>query len=54
MLSGWIDTALALEEENRQLRALVTSLIIAIARNRDLLEFARGEIETGFAEEKAA
>ena len=41
---GWVDTALALEEENRELRALMTNVLLAILRNRELVEYARGEL----------
>ena len=43
---GWVDTALALEEENRELRALITNLLLAILRNRELVEYARCELST--------
>jgi hypothetical protein len=41
----WVDSAIALEEENRELRRLMTALVLAIARNRELVEYARGELE---------
>ena len=54
---GWVDVALAQEEENarlaeenRELRLLLTDLVLAIGRNADLLAFARGEIEERFGE----
>lgn len=40
----WVDSAIALEEENRELRRLMTTLLLAIARNRELVEYARCEL----------
>ncbi len=54
ILLRWIDEAFRLEEENRELRALMTALLIAIVRNRPLIEMARGEIEERFPVEVAA
>jgi len=54
ILSCWLDHAFALEAENRELRAILTELIIAIARNRDLVEFATCEVEGRWPEEGAA
>jgi hypothetical protein len=49
---GWVDTALALEEElereradNRLLRAAVIDLALALDRERELFGFARSEID---------
>ena len=41
----WIDTALALEEENRELRAIATSLLFWIIENQELLAIASEQIE---------
>jgi hypothetical protein len=41
----WVDSALALEEENRELRRLMTALLLAIVRNHELVEYARCELE---------
>lgn len=57
---SWVDVALRLEDElqtahilneefeeqNCELRALLTHLVFAIGRNRELLEFARCELGT--------
>ncbi len=53
ILSCWIDAALELEEENRELRRLMTNLVVAIVRNRDHLEYARGELEERWPERTA-
>ncbi len=45
ILSCWIDHALELEEDNRELRAMMVNLLVAIASNRDLVEFATCEVE---------
>ena len=54
---GWVDFALAQEEENarlaeenRELRLLLTDLLLAIGRNAEFLAFARGEVEERFGE----
>jgi hypothetical protein len=47
---AWVDTALALEEENRALRALVLELAVALVRDRALFGFAQDEIESRFKE----
>jgi hypothetical protein len=41
----WVDTALALEVENRELRALVASLLVWIATTRELSALAEAQIE---------
>ena len=53
---GWLDVAIALEEENRELRAIISDLVVAICRNRKLVEYARCELEERWLddEEKAA
>jgi hypothetical protein len=53
-LLGWIDVALRVEEENRRLRELMSALVIAIARNRELLADARRELVERFPEEGPA
>jgi hypothetical protein len=53
-LLGWIDCAMALEAENKELRRLMSDLVIAIARNSDLLADARRELAERFPEERAA
>ena len=45
----WLDTALALAEENRELRRILSHLLFA--RDRDLRAWARAEIEGRFPEE---
>lgn len=50
----WIDIAIRAEEENRQLRELMSALVIAIARNRDMLADARRELIERFPEEGSA
>jgi hypothetical protein len=45
LLLEWVDSALALEEENRELRAIIAGLVLAIYRNRPLIEFARGQLD---------
>jgi hypothetical protein len=50
----WVDTAMALAEENRQLRELMSALIVRIAANQDLLELARRELVERFPEEGPA
>jgi hypothetical protein len=47
---SWIDTALALEEENRDLRSTIESLLWWVAENRDLCEFAVEQIEACWPE----
>jgi hypothetical protein len=53
-LLGWIDCAMALEAENKELRRLMSDLVIAIARNCDLLADARRELAERFPEEGPA
>ena len=53
---AWVDIALDLSEQNRQLRAVLTDIVLAIAENREawdfeLLHFARSELERRFPEE---
>jgi hypothetical protein len=50
----WLDVALRAEEENRQLRELMSALVIAIARNSSLLADARRELIERFPEEGPA
>ena len=47
---AWVDTALELEQENRELRALILVLAAALARERELVGFARDAIEARFEE----
>jgi len=54
ILSIWIDTALELEAENRELRGALTSLLFWLASNRDLLDLAYGDVEARWPEEGAA
>jgi hypothetical protein len=54
ILLRWIDEAFRLEEENRELCALMTNLVIAVARHRQFAEMARVEIEERFPVEVAA
>lgn len=42
---SWLDTALVLDRENRELRAILTALLLAIAWNRDLLNYACARID---------
>jgi hypothetical protein len=51
---AWLDVALRAEEENRQLRELMSALVIAIARNSSLLADARRELIERFPEEGPA
>lgn len=37
---AWIDVALELQEENRELRRLMTNLLLAIVRNKEIMEYA--------------
>ena len=53
-LLGWIDTALALEAENQELRRLMSALVIRIASNQELLALARRELVERFPEEGPA
>jgi hypothetical protein len=41
----YLDVALWHQEERDEIRALLVDLLIAITRNKELLSFARGEIE---------
>jgi len=50
----WIDIAIRAEEENCQLRKMMTALVVAIARNRDLLADARRELIERYPEEGSA
>ncbi len=54
ILLRWIDAALELERENAELCQVMTNLVIAVARNRDHLEYARGEIEERFVPREMA
>ncbi len=54
LLSCWIDEAFRLEEENRELRGALTSLLFWLASNRDLLDLAYGDVEARWPEEGAA
>lgn len=51
---GWIDTALALEAENAELRRLMSALLVAIARNQELVEYARCQLEASWLDEATA
>ena len=51
---SYLDLALRAEEENRQLRELMSALVIGIARNRDWLADARRELVERFPEEGSA
>ena len=48
---AWVDVALGLEQESRELRALVLVLAVALARERELADFARDEIAARFPED---
>ena len=54
VLGGWIDTALALEEENRELRDILTALVFWIIEKRELLELAEKQIEARWPYREAA
>jgi hypothetical protein len=49
-LGDWISLAVELGEENAALRALVLELAAALARERELVAYAAGEIEERFDE----
>jgi hypothetical protein len=49
---SYLDLAIRAEEENRQLRELMSNLVLAIARNRDWLADARRELIERFPEEE--
>ena len=51
---SYLDLALRAEEENRQLRELMSALVIKIASNRELLADARREMVERFPEEGPA
>jgi hypothetical protein len=53
-LLAWVDTALALQEENRELRRLMTGLIVAFLHNRALHDMARGELRERFPDEETS
>ena len=45
VLGAWIDTALALEEENRELRDILNALLFWILENEELVAIASAQIE---------
>jgi hypothetical protein len=49
----WFDEAVRLDAENRRLRTLMTSLLLAIAEHDELLEFGRRLIDRRFPEGRA-
>jgi len=50
----WADLALRYEEENRELRRILTALIFAYARTREFHDFARERVEARFPEVRRA
>lgn len=46
----WFEAAVALEEENRQLRAWLTSALWWIAQRRELLDLCQDEINRRWPE----
>jgi hypothetical protein len=50
----WVDTALALEEENREFRRLNLALLLWLVRNRDLVDVAYARIDERFPERRTA
>jgi hypothetical protein len=51
---AWVDIAMALEAENKELRLLISGLLIAFLHNRELHDMARGELRERFPEEGSA
>ena len=45
ILSTWIDECFRLEQENRELRALVVSLLLWLADTRDLSALAKVQLK---------
>ena len=52
LLLAWVDTALALQEENERWRDTCTALLFALAEHCERCELARAELER--QEERAA
>lgn len=46
----WLEEAIRLDDENRQLRAWLTSLLFWVAEQRDLADLARAQIGRRFGE----
>jgi hypothetical protein len=51
---GWADTALHLEAENRELRGILTRLLLYVAEHEQLLAFINAELDAKFERRRAA
>lgn len=50
----WMAIALELDADNRELRRLLTSILLCVARREDLIAYARAEINRRWPEQRAA